>query len=501
MCCSCCSVRQQKIWVFGLGSFLLILGTVLLSAWPSLSRQWIRNILPLAPNSFIYKRWVTTPTPVYSTFYLFNWTNPEDLNNDKVKPSFEQLGPYTFSDYKENVHLMWQQPEVTYYGRRVWHFVPEKSKGSLDDVIVTPHFPTLTAARYVRKYRRPLRKIMNFALNREGGGTYMSYTAGQWLFDGFYHELIDFVERLHSPLLPLYSDHFGWFYMRNNSETAEGNFTIHTGHGDLNRMGELQLWNGTAHTGYYEGECGKVNGSTGELWAPGRRWHETISIFLSDASRYINLYSMANVTVQGIDAWRYETSELSFDNGQLAPDTKCFCVAKKECPLNGVLDFSPAAYHGPIYMSHLHFYMTDESYRRNTTGLRPNPLEHGMYVVMEPTLGIPLSLKGQVMISVLVQRDEAIDYLKDVAYDHYAPLFVVQLHADLGDDLIRLLKLGLSVPQIGQFVGLGLLLIGLIMLIVGVLVSKKHIWHNEWKTKDSTKVKVIEGDGVNGSKY
>lgn len=63
------------------------------------------------------------------------------------------------------------------------------------------------------------------------------------------------------------------------------------------------------------------------------------------------------------------------------------------------------------------------------------------------------------------------------------------------------LQLGLSVPKIGQFVGLGLLLIGLIMLIVGVLVSKKHKWHNEWKTEDSAKVKVIEGDCVNGSKY
>lgn len=36
----------------------------------------------------------------------------------------------------------------------------------------------------------------------------------------------------------------------------------------------------------------------------------------------------------------------------------------------------------------------------------------------------------------------SLSYLKDVAYDHYAPLFVVQLHADLGDDLIRLLKVG-----------------------------------------------------------
>ncbi|EDW04670.1 GH23397 [Drosophila grimshawi] len=277
MCCNCCSVRQQKIWVFGLGTFLVILGTVLLSAWPSLSRQLIRGMLPLAPNSFLYKSWVAAPVPVYSTFYLFNWTNPEDFNNTDVKPHYEQLGPYTFSDYKVKEDLFWQQPEVTFDARH----------------------------------------------------------------------------------------------------------------------------------------------------------------------------------------------------------------------------FSPLTYHGPFYVSHPHFYMTDESYRENTTGLLPNAQEHSMHVVMEPTYGIPISLKGQVMLSAFVQRDEEIDHLKDIAYDHYAPMFMYQLYADLDDDHIRLLKLGLSVPRIGQFTGLGLLLIGLIVVIVGVIVTMKHKWHNEWKTEAVDDVKPLENKGVN----
>lgn len=236
----------------------------------------------------------------------------------------------------------------------------------------------------------------------------MKFTAGEWIFDGIYDRLMDFASKLHSPLIPI-SDHFAWFYKRNNSKTAEGNYTIHTGHGDLRQMGEIQMWRGSTHTGYYEGECGKVNGSTGELWAPGRKYDETISIFLSDAARFINMYTVSNVTMHGIDAWRYETSELTFDNGQLNPDTKCFCVANRQCPMNGVVDFSPAAFKAPIYMSHPHFHKTDASYRENTTGLRPDASEHGMHIIMEPTLGIPISLKGQALISVLVSRDEEIE--------------------------------------------------------------------------------------------
>jgi len=250
---------------------------------------------------------------------------------------------------------------------------------------------------------------MNFALNREGGATHMTHTAGQWLFDGYYDHLLDFVEQLHSPLFPVNSNTFGWFYERNNSKTAEGNFTVHTGRGDLSRMGDLLLWNGQNTTGYYPGECGKVNGSTGELWSPDRKWNQPTSIFLPDAARYLNLFPTENLTVDGIAVWRYESTNLTLDNGQLLPDTKCFCLKNRECPRNGVLDYGPPAFNGPFYMSHPHFYLTDEMYRENTTGLQPQKTKHGMFVIMEPTLGIPLSLRGQLMISTRVERDEAIE--------------------------------------------------------------------------------------------
>ncbi|XP_017033703.1 protein croquemort [Drosophila kikkawai] len=489
MCCNCCSVRQQKIWVFGLAGVFLAIGVLFVAAWPAVSRHWIRSIMPLSPNSFMYKRWVTTPMPIYSTIYLFNWTNPEHLNTAGVKPHYEQLGPYTFSDFKVKEDLEWsqQRPEVTYFGKRTWHFLPEKSNGTLEDIVVAPHYVSLTAALYSRRYRRTLRKVMNFALNREGGDTHMTHSAGEWLFDGFYDRLLDFVEQLHSPLLPIYSSNFSWFYERNNSKTAEGNFTIHTGHVDLRQMGDLQLWNGQNTTGFYPGECGKVNGSTGELWSPERRWDQPTSIFLKDAARYLNLFPQENLTIDGIPVWRYESTNLTLDNGQLSPDTKCFCLKNRECPRNGVLDYGPPAFNGPFYMSHPHFYLADELYRENTTGLRPKESEHGMFVIMEPTMGIPLSLRGQLMVSVHVERDEAIDFFKDVAYNHYAPLFTMQIHAELDDSLTSLLKLALNVAKIGQYVGIALLLLGLLAITVVVFVTKNHKWHGEQRPKVADK--------------
>ncbi|KAH8273707.1 hypothetical protein KR018_010262, partial [Drosophila ironensis] len=485
MCCKCCSVRQQKIWVFGVGGLLLALGIFMVSGWPAVSRQIIRSLLPLAPNSFVYKQWITTPIPLYSTLYLFNWTNPEDLGTAGVKPHFEQLGPYVFSDYKVKEDLFWEQPQVTYFGKRTWHFLPERSNGSLEDVVIAPHFVT-TAASYTRSMRRIARKVMNFALNREGGNSRMTHTAGEWLFDGYYESLLDFVEQLHSPLFPVYDSHFSWFYQRNNSKTAEGNFTIHTGQGDLNHMGDILLWKGSNHTGFYPGECGRVNGSTGELWSPDHRWDQPTTIFIPDVARYLNLYPQKNLTVDGIDVWLYESTNRTLDNGQIDADTKCFCLENRECPANGVVDFGPPAFNGPFYMSHPHFYLADESYRENTTGLSPQASEHGMHVMFEPTLGIPLSMVGQLMISVRVQRDEGIDFFKDVAYDHYAPLFTMKMHGEIDDDLTKLLKLALNAASIGQYVGIGLIVIGFIMITTGVLVTKKQKWYNQQQKPHGT---------------
>lgn len=254
-----------------------------------------------------------------------------------------------------------------------------------------------------------IRKVVNFALNREGGARSMTFPAIEWLFAGFYDDILDLAERLHSPLAPLYTNQFAWFYGRNNSKDAEGTYTIHTGKADLKQMGDLKKWNGSDHTGYWEGECGRVNGSTGELWSPKKAWDDPVSIYIYDAGRFINVFAQKNETYRGVEGRRYESTDQTFDSGYIAPDTKCFCVKGNVCPSNGVIDYSPLAFRAPVYLSHPHFYMADPSYRENTTGLNPDPEKHGIHVLIEPKLGIPLHVKGQVLASMLVERDEDLE--------------------------------------------------------------------------------------------
>lgn len=71
---------------------------------------------------------------------MFNWTNPQEIQNPNVKPNFVELGPYVFLErhLKENLTFN-SNDTVTFYQRRTWYFDKEKSNGSLDDMITTAH--------------------------------------------------------------------------------------------------------------------------------------------------------------------------------------------------------------------------------------------------------------------------------------------------------------------------------------------------------------------------
>lgn len=81
--------------------------------------------------------WKETPIPIYFSVYLFNWTNSgEVLKNWKIKPIFEECGPYVFSEHHIRVNIKWNNNgTITYQQKRIWHFLPEQSNGTLQDNI------------------------------------------------------------------------------------------------------------------------------------------------------------------------------------------------------------------------------------------------------------------------------------------------------------------------------------------------------------------------------
>lgn len=77
------------------------------------------------------------PVPIYMNFWMFNWTNSQDINQPNYKPNLVELGPYVFEENHERVNLTFhpERDTLSFDQIRTWYYQPEMSNGSLDDLI------------------------------------------------------------------------------------------------------------------------------------------------------------------------------------------------------------------------------------------------------------------------------------------------------------------------------------------------------------------------------
>lgn len=92
----------------------------------------MRKQFRLTQSSIGYKMWSELPVPISMEFYLFDWVNAEEFaaNPSAVKPRFEEVGPFVYTEEHKRVDVSWSEDgsTISYNQTRTWHFVPEKSE-------------------------------------------------------------------------------------------------------------------------------------------------------------------------------------------------------------------------------------------------------------------------------------------------------------------------------------------------------------------------------------
>lgn len=144
-------MTAQKYWLVTSCTVTLLLALIIGLLWPTISIKYmLRPQLELTNGSIIYDNWKETPVPMYLEVYMWNWTNAEEITNyTNVKPNFVELGPYVFLEkhIRKNVTFSENGSTVDFLQRRVWHFVPELSKGSLSDEVL--NINPIAAVRFI----------------------------------------------------------------------------------------------------------------------------------------------------------------------------------------------------------------------------------------------------------------------------------------------------------------------------------------------------------------
>lgn len=290
------------------GLVLSVFGIVFTIIWPSIWDDVIAKVLQLTPQSFMYEPWKQPPIELTLDIYVFNWTNHEDFQNHSIKPHFQELGPYRFTEKPNKVDIKFnpENSTVTYRRLSVFQFDAAGSKGSLDDIVTSVNVIALTASEKARFADGITTNAISLGFSMYGQRVHVTKSVSELLFEGYEDSMvklgksIPFFQNFKMPF-----DRVGWFYMRNNSADLFGWYNMHTGVDDISQLGVLKNWNFKDTNGAYEGDCGLIHGSAGEFFAPQQSRNGTISVFVSDMCRSLPLDYEKDVDVHGLLAYKF----------------------------------------------------------------------------------------------------------------------------------------------------------------------------------------------------
>jgi scavenger receptor class B protein 1 len=471
-----CTPTCRKWTVFGFSTFFLVLGVFLVLCWNDVVQLIKNQELNLGNDDTTeYKFWEETPIPMYIEFYLYNWSNYQEVidSNWTKKPSFYQMGPYTYTEKHIRKDVIFNDNHtLTFKTDRLWHYAPERSSGSLDDQITTVNPILLTVANMV-KYKHPIVRIgVNFFLEEKRINLTVTQSAKEFIFEGYEDPMLTLLKKLHLKHIDIPFTKFGWFAARNGSIDYDGTFNMFDGTDDVRKLGRFSSWNYNKSTKYYPGYCGQVNGTSGELWYPVED-DSHVQIFSPDTCSTLSLVRNGEDEMFGLEGSKFIGDEKVFDNGTKYPEMACFSPG--DAVPSGVRNVSECKFGAPAFISYPHFYLADPYYRDAVDGMKPNATEHTLFISIEPETGIPLQARVGAQINLHLEKIDRIKLLENVK-EYFIPAMWFKQYVTLSKDLANQAKLLIILPSIGKYTGWGLIGLGCLLGFIFIFITTKNFW-------------------------
>lgn len=455
------SLSKCQIFIFFSGLLMLLFSIAMLAGgYGAMFDAIFKMEMEVKEGTVSYEIWKTTPFPLILNLYIWNITNHEAFIKGE-KPDLQQCGPYVWKEYHEKQNLTFHDNHtVTFYQQRWWIWDEELSgNNSKDDVIYSINPIPLSAAWAVRN--NPIYiAFMNEVFNAENEQVVVKTTANEIIFTGFQDPVLDWVQKnliaengTYHPLLPLLNlppgianyDKFGWFYGRNLSLYYDGVFNMFTGTDDVDKVGEIDLWNYTRATDFFEAPCNNVEGSAGEFFDAGLQ-REKLVFYSSDLCMSMTLFYKEDVSHDGIKAYRFWGSNHTFANGSMVAGNECYCVQGTCAPM-GLLNAESCRMGSPAFISFPHYLNADPFLLEQVNGLSPSEDEHSFLMDIMPEAGIPVNVNARMQINMRVKpypgegilHAGRIDILKEVP-DIYLPMIWFEELAGVPQDMVKQLR-------------------------------------------------------------
>ena len=222
---------------------------------------------------------------------------------------------------QRKVNLRWHlNSTLTYQRQKFWYFQRDLSVGPLSDMVTTVNLPVVSSAAFAHGNFLMEWGVSNM-LSSLQADIFIRKTVAELLFDGYNDTFMD----LGSTFSDLKMKKFGYFYKRNGTTWSDGDIEMRTGEEDIERLGEIVSWNSESRTEAYEGECGRVRGSSEGLFPPGLAdITDSLSFYSTDLCRPLHFTKSGLSSVHGIPVTTFDLDPDNFANSTSCPDNECY---------------------------------------------------------------------------------------------------------------------------------------------------------------------------------
>ncbi|XP_012660819.1 lysosome membrane protein 2 [Otolemur garnettii] len=363
--------------------------------------QSIEKNVVLRNGTEVFDSWEKPPLPVYTQFYFFNVTNPEEILRGET-PRLEEVGPYTYRELRQKANVQFGDNGTTIsaVSNKTYVFERNQSVGDANiDLIRTLNIPVVTAMEWSQIHF--LREIIEAILKAYEQKLFVTRTVHELLW-GYKDEILSLIHAFRSDVSP----YFGLFYGKN--DTNDGEYVFLTGEDNYLNFTKIVEWNGKTSLDWWTTErCNMINGTDGDSFHPLITQDEVLYVFPSDFCRSVYITFSDFERVEGLPAFRYRVPAEILANSS---DNAGFCIPAGNCLGSGVLNVSICKNGAPIIMSFPHFYQADERFVSAIEGMHPNKEDHETFVDINPLTGMILKAAKRFQINVYVKKiDEFIE--------------------------------------------------------------------------------------------
>ncbi|KAL0828975.1 hypothetical protein ABMA28_003865 [Loxostege sticticalis] len=455
-------MHLQKPLKIGLGMmsaglFGIMFGWVL---FPVILKSQLKKEMALSKKTDVRGMWEKIPFALDFKVYLFNYTNPEEVQKGGI-PIVKEVGPYHFDEWKEKVEVEDHEEDdtITYKKRDYFYFRPDLSGPGLtgEETIVIPHILMLSMATIVHNDKPAMLNMLGKALNGifdEPKDIFLRVKVLDLLFRGMIVNCArtEFAPKAVCTALkkeaangltfePNNQYRFSLFGLRNGTIDPHV-VTVRRGIKNVMDVGKVIAVDGKPNQDVWRDKCNEYQGTDGTVFPPFLTEKDNLESFSGDLCRSFKPWYQKKTSYKGIKTNRYIANIGDFAND---PELQCYCDSPDKCPPKGVMDLMKCM-KAPMYATLPHFLDCDPQLLKNVKGLSPDVNEHGIVIDFEPISGTPMVAMQRVQFNMMLLKADKLDLIKELP-GTLTPIFWIEEGLSLNKTFVKMLKHQLFIPK------------------------------------------------------